>query len=117
MKIKVGSVTEEFVGDEKPSDLDAYVAVDVTLNGKGYSVGCSIGIRPSEQGLARASGALSTYGGGPDAWWEDAADRADLPDGCEDEVLEALNKAAPRLWNEVEELRECATEDSPDSVD
>ncbi|HWL86618.1 MAG TPA: hypothetical protein VNO21_12495, partial [Polyangiaceae bacterium] len=80
--------------------------VDVTVDGNVYSVGCRVGIDPSEQGSARASGAMTAYGGGPIAWWEDASDSGNLPSGTEDDVLEALNEAAGRLWLEVEALRE-----------
>jgi len=100
-------VDDESLGEDKEaSDLDAYVAVDVTVDGNVYSVGCRVGIHPGEQGSARASGAMTSYGGGPIAWWEDASDWERLPTGTEDDVLEALNEAAGRLWLEVEALRE-----------
>ncbi|WP_394831668.1 hypothetical protein LVJ94_34665 [Pendulispora rubella] len=111
VSVKVGHVTEEFAGDDdadekEVSDLDAYVAVDVTVNGKDYSVGCCVGIYPSEQGSARQSGAMSCYGGGPTAWWSDPSDCDMLEMDHYDDVLHALEKAAGRLWREVEALRE-----------
>jgi hypothetical protein len=110
VEIDVGSVTEEWCGEDDDgepllSELDAYIAVDVTIAGRSYPVGVSIGIHESEQGSARASGCMEIYGGGPDAWWIDSSDWASLPDGTRDAVLSALISDAPRLWRETMAMR------------
>jgi hypothetical protein len=104
--IKIKNVIEEYVtesddGELQCHDLDAYVAVEVVVDGQRAQVGCGIGVRESEQGSARASGCMATYGGGPTAWWVDSSDYAAIPAARRSAVLDALCAAAPRLWRET----------------
>ena len=103
--IVVGSVTREH-GDE-PEDRDemsAYVAVDVTIGGEAYSVGTMVGVRPSNQGSARASGCYAS-GAYLATWSDERGDRDSLPAWSREPVAAALYGARRRLWAEVEALR------------
>ena len=118
--IEVGSVDEVYPryedGEEvdladMTGDLAYYVHVPVWIDGEEYSVACSVWIMPWEQGSARASGAMTSYGGGPKVWWEDSSDWEGLPADLVDAVKNALSEAARELLSEAEEICEEAREE------
>jgi hypothetical protein len=103
----IGSVQSEYTSDgDEQSDLDAYICVDVTVDGEEHRVGCGLGVPASERGSARASGCGVSYAGGPIVWWADSSDWAGLSEGAREAVLGALSNAAGRLWDELETLRD-----------
>ena len=121
--IIVGSVDYEYGADDDVDtddatrELMAYVHVEVEVCGESYSVACMIGKRESEHGNARASGAMTSLGGGPDAWFEDRLDWEQLPRWSVDAVKDELNRVAGRLWRETMELREAVNDECDDECD
>lgn len=114
--IDVGSVDEVYVaGDETEADLvdalDYYVHVNVEIDEVTYSVACGVGICASDQGSARASGAGSCYGGGPNVWWVDSSDWEQMDSETADRALEALEEVAERLFSEAREICEEARDE------
>jgi|SRR5208337_1753904 len=103
--LKIGDVIQEWTPDEgEPDELMAYIQVAATLKGRPIKLGTMIGVPKYMHGTARAAGGdsvrpyLST-------WWADASDWQDVSSNEREAVEEALAKAAPRLWRQVEKMR------------
>jgi hypothetical protein len=106
VKVLVRSVAE-FPGDDdiETDPLSAYIGVDVMVDGSRYSVGTMVGVRESEQGSCRASGA----GVRPfcDTWQIESSDTNELPGRLmRNAVLAALHDSRHELWTAVELERE-----------
>jgi hypothetical protein len=110
--IKVGHVQEIYTIQDDDGDadwaaeaeaLEHYITLDVTVRGRSESVGVAVGVLPSEQGSARASGAMEAYGGGPTAWWVDGSDWESVAKD-RDAVMDAILGCAGRLYREAQEL-------------
>ncbi len=103
--ITIGSVRREHVGEDCERDeLSAYVAVDIVVDGAAHRVGTMVGVRPSNQGSARASG-CGASGAYLATWQEGRSDLEGLTDEQREAVTTALYEARARLWSEVEALR------------
>jgi hypothetical protein len=103
--VKVLHVTQEFM--EKGCvfcPFCAYVAVDVEMEGRVFSVGCMLGAKQSNHENATLCG-LQQY---LTAWYADGADWFEVGT-ARDVVLSALEDDVLRLWREVVALR--ATKD------
>lgn len=103
--VTIGSVRREHVGEDCERDeLSAYVSVPVTVDGVAHRVGTMVGVRPANQGSARASGCGAS---GPylATWQEERSDLEGLTDAQREAVTAALYEARARLWSEVEGLR------------
>lgn len=96
LKIEISDVNP----DGPPSTYEIYLCLDVTIDGKEYSAGCMVGAPESMHGtiIAAQTGMLKAY---CSAWWVDASDWADLPQGTASGVMEALGKHSWELFCEA----------------
>jgi hypothetical protein len=98
--IVIGNVIQEWMPDEgPPNDLDAYILVSATLDGRPIKFGTMIGVPDWQKATARRAGGDVT------TWWSHTSDWQDVPRERREEAEGALAAAAPRLWRQVEAMR------------
>lgn len=103
--VEIGDVLQEWEPDEgEPDDLSAYVQVAATVGGRPVKLGTMVGVPEHLRGTARAAGG-DTVGPYLSTWWADRSDWQDVSRGELAEVESALERAAPRLWREVQRMR------------
>jgi hypothetical protein len=103
--IRVGKVVQIWEPEEgAPDDMEAYVQVDATMDGKPIKLGTVIGVPPHQRETARRAGG-DTVGPYLSTWWADSTDWQDVPADRREEAESALKQAAPRLWREVQQMR------------
>lgn len=99
MNITIGSVTHVHGGTP---DLDAYVSVDISVDGTRYAVGCCVGTPDYLHGSAIASGQYASYS--MTAWYVDAYDWQSVGPDLSLPVLDALDDASERLYAEAQAM-------------
>jgi len=82
------------------SDINAYCLLTATIGERCYDLAASVGARDSYVGIVTASG-TGVSQSMVSAWYEDPSDFATVPLEHREEVDEALQRAAWRLWQEA----------------
>lgn len=99
-RIKVGGIKEVF---DRGDGLDAYVSVEVTIDGAAVRVGTMIGVRPSDKESVRRHGNMGHF---LRTWLADNSDFDNVARGDYEAVADALSDEAERLWEEFETANE-----------
>lgn len=99
-RITVGAIKAVY---DKGDGLDAYVSVEVAIDGKPVRVGTMIGVRPSDKATVRDSGSMRPL---LRTWLADNSDFDNVARADYEAVADALSDEAERLWLEFEEENE-----------
>lgn len=99
-RITVGGIKAIY---DKGDGLDAYVSVEVAIDGKPVRVGTMIGVRPSDKATVRDSGSMRPF---LRTWLADNSDFDNVAPADYEAVADALCDEAERLWEEFETANE-----------
>lgn len=97
-RIKVGNILEIY---DRGDGFDAYVSVEVSIDGKPVRVGTMIGVRASDKDTVRKSGSFRPF---LRAWSADSSDLDNVPRADYEAVASALSDETERLWEDVSSM-------------